>query len=279
MTWSITPYFLLPDGTQVRYYSILALVAMVTAFALIRAQLRRLAAPVEEPGDFFIVCFLSTIIGARLGHMVFYDLDVLIDRPHYLFQIWRGGLSSHGALLGLFLGCRLISLRRGLPLFQSIDLLPLPLLLAGFWIRIGNFFNSEIVGRVTTSSWGVRFPRYDAAVMEVPLRYPVQLMDAVFCLALFLGLLLVKKKPLFTKVGMLSGVSLFLYSIGRFHIEFFKEYQTLPIGSLTMGQYLSVLTLAGAIVIIAISYRRQRASTWVVSIASPSAANAKAMTT
>lgn len=190
---------------------------------------------------------LGTIIGARLGDVLFYDWPRYQDNPIEIFMVWKGGLASHGGVLGVILGVYLYY-RWVLKQFPEIsfvglmDLLAVPSGLVAFFIRIGNFFNQEILGPPTKKPWGIIFG--DPVDFSPPIpRHPTQLYEAVFYLFVF-ALLMYLWTTRYSKLktGILSGL-LFVAIFGfRFLIEFIKTPQSLIIDEtfLQMGQYLSI---------------------------------------
>ena len=154
--------------------------------------------------------------------------------------------ASHGAVIGLILAMWLFTKRRGVPFLEGADRFAFSAALGATLVRLGNFFNSEIVGRIVEDqSWGVRFSRcvYDRQLPVAPLRYPTQLFEFFLGLFVLLCLYLVdrgmgrEKRPR----GLMISVFFLVYFAGRFVVEFWKEYQTLDaMNALTMGQLLSV---------------------------------------
>lgn len=193
---------------------------------------------------------IAGLVGARLGYILFYNPLFYLNNPKEIIFINHGGLSSHGMTLGiiimLFLLFKLKKINK-----KTIDLLIIPIPIVAAFIRLGNFFNSELVGRSTNLSWAVRFPNYEANPI---LRHPVQIYELITALAIFLILYFLYKNLVFdknldssgikkysNKLPVLSITALFilLYFSSRFVLEFFKEYQIFNSG-LTMGQYLSI---------------------------------------
>ncbi len=238
----------LPEVIGIRYYSLLFVGVFLGGYALLNWQIQRGGGPEEAAGDFIVYGVLGVLLGARLGHVLFYDLDKAIADPLWTFQIWTGGLASHGAVIGLILAMWLFTKRRGVPFLEGADRFAFSAALGATLVRVGNFFNSEIVGRIVPDqSWGVRFPRSaeDAhlPLAEVPLRYPTQIFEILLGLFVMLSLYLVdraagkEKRPR----GLLISTFFVVYFIGRFVVEFWKTHQTAeatPI--ITMGQYLSI---------------------------------------
>jgi len=234
----------LPDPIGLRWYSLLFVGVFLGGYALLNWQIQRGGGHEETAGDFIVYGVLGVLIGSRVGHVLFYDLDKAIDDPIWVLKIWTGGLASHGAVLGLICAMWLFTKRRKVPFLEGADRFAFSAALGATLVRLGNFFNSEIVGRrVPDQSWGVRFSRYDSQVLEAPLRYPTQLFEVALGLFVMLCLYLAdratgrEKRPR----GLLISVFFLVYFAGRFTVEFFKEYQALPDSStLTMGQYLSI---------------------------------------
>ena len=242
-TWDIDPIFFRIGPVALRYYSLLFVMVFLGGYSLLNWQIKRGGGDEEDAGDFIVYGVLGVLVGSRLGHVLFYDLDKALKDPLWVFRIWEGGLASHGAVIGLILAMYLFTKRRGIPFLEGSDRFAFSAALGATLVRIGNFFNSEIVGRLTDQSWGVRFPRYDRGVPEAPLRHPSQLYETALGLLVLLGLYLWDKKLGKEKRprGALISMFFMLYFPGRFVIEYFKEHQTLETTSaLTMGQYLSI---------------------------------------
>lgn len=234
----------LPEAVGLRYYSLLFVGVFLGGYALLNWQIRRGGGGPEAAGDFIVYGVLGVLIGARLGHVLFYDLDKAIADPLWTFQIWTGGLASHGAVIGLIIAMWLFTKKRGVSFIEGADRFAFSAALGATLVRLGNFFNSEIVGRIVPDqSWGVRFPRHDVGLLEVPLRYPTQLFEfglglfVLFCLWLTDRLAGKERRPR----GLLISTFFLVYFIGRFVVEFWKEHQTVePTAYITMGQYLSI---------------------------------------
>ncbi len=193
----------------------------------------------------FIV--LGTLIGARLGHVFFYEWPVYQNDLGRIFKVWEGGLASHGGVLGILIAIYLYSrwVLKKFPEFSLISLLDcivVPSGLVACFIRIGNFFNQEIMGPPTTMPWGIIFEDPWDGGPIVP-RHPTQLYEAIvylsiFCLLLFLW----QRKKGVLRPGYLSGLLFVLLFTSRFFIEFIKLPQSMMIDEsiIQMGQYLSL---------------------------------------
>jgi len=207
---------------------------------------------------------VATIVGARLGHFLFYERpsDYLSD-PMELLRIREGGLASHGAAIAILLALWFFSqwatkIDKGLSWIRLLDFLTIPAALAAGFIRIGNFVGQEILGTPTLLPWGVVFGHPEDHSAPIP-RHPVQIYEALFYFAVcfLLWRLSMKNKFLLAK-GWLIGLFLILVFAFRFFIEFVKEEQSRLLsmaGELTMGQWLSIpFVLLGAMLF----YRAKR---------------------
>ena len=196
-----------------------------------------------------VYVIVATIIGARLGHIIFYEhFAYYLMRPWLIFKTWEGGLASHGAAVAIAIALVFVirKMRKFSPKISYItllDLVSIPTALAAVFIRIGNFFNQEILGKATTLPWAIVFGHPINGAAIVP-RHPVQLYEALFYFLVFLILYFLSKRPyLFYKQGKLMGLFfIFVFSF-RFFVEFLKEKQSLLLtdtSSFLMGQYLSI---------------------------------------
>lgn len=195
--------------------------------------------------SWFVV--LGTVIGARLGAVFFYDWPYFKNHPLEIFQVWKGGLASHGGVCGILAALFAYTLyirRRGFSLsfLEMIDVVAIPSALAGAFIRIGNFMNQEILGTPSTLPWAVLFGRPADGSAAVP-RHPVQLYESVAYLGIFFLLYYIwsryEKK---LRPGQLTGLLFVLVFSARFILEFWKATQEsiLSASFLQMGQWLSL---------------------------------------
>ena len=218
----------------------------ITYRQLFPDQSKESAKAFVEKLSFYIV--VGTVLGARLGHVMFYEnFSYYLAHPHMILNVREGGLASHGAVLGIFVA---MAIFKRLDWLTLLDLLVMPAAVAGFFIRIGNFINQEIIGTVTNLPWAVRFPMNFEGLSSEP-RHPVQIYEALYCLVVFALLFSIWRKMLpRLKKGTLGSIFLISLFIGRFFFEFIKEGQGngsfIPEAHLTIGQWLSIpLTLFG----------------------------------
>jgi phosphatidylglycerol:prolipoprotein diacylglycerol transferase len=197
-----------------------------------------------------ILCWLiiiGTIVGARLGHVLFYDLPYYVAYPSEIFKIWEGGLASHGAVVGIIIAiiCSVRFLRKDFPkitFLNILDVVSLSVGIAAFWIRMGNFVNQEVIGNPTTVPWAIIFGHPMDGSAPVP-RHPSQLYEAITYLVIFLFLLtLWHRKGEKLGPGVISGLLLILVFTARFFLDFLKVPQSAAMDEsyIQMGQLLSI---------------------------------------
>jgi prolipoprotein diacylglyceryl transferase len=175
-TWNIDPVAVYVGSFEVRYYSLFFVAVFLGGYALLNWQIRRGGGDEEAAGDFIVYGVLGVLIGSRLGHVLFYDLDKALQDPLWVLKIWTGGLASHGAVAGLILAMYVFAKRRDIPFLEGADRFAFSAALGATLVRLGNFFNSEIVGRKTDQTWGVAFPRFEERG-EIVYRHPSQLYE------------------------------------------------------------------------------------------------------
>ncbi len=257
ITWTVSPTIVDLGLLSLRWYGLL----FATGFALgyfITKRVYQETGYSEQALDtllWFVVG--GAIIGARLGHVFFYNWDYYRQHLLEIPQVWQGGLASHGGGIGLFLALWLYSryvIKQ--PMLWITDRLAMSVPLAGAFIRLGNLMNHEIVGAPTEVPWAFLFTRYES--VPIP-RHPAQIYEALAYLLIFACLFfLFWRSDARQKPGLLTGLVLVLIFIARFLIEFVKEVQEpWEIGlTLNMGQILSIpMVLAGLALIF---YARQR---------------------
>ena len=195
----------------------------------------------------------GTLVGARLVHVFFYDWPRYQGNLWEIFAIWKGGLASHGGVLGVFLAVLLFYSKEmkqrcpSISFLGLLDMMVIPSSLVACCIRIGNFFNQEIVGPETNLPWAVVFGDPFEATPWVP-RHPSQLYEAIAYFALFILLYSIRNSSLSQRPGYLTGLFFVLLFTFRFFIEFLKLPQSMMIDEsfLQMGQWLSIpFILAG----------------------------------
>lgn len=245
---------------EVRWYG-LAYVAAALVGALIgRSELRRRSGPVgsEEIPEMLFYALLSVFIGGRLGHVLIYEFSHYQAAPLEILATWRGGMSFHGGLIGLLTAGVIWSRRRGVPFLELADIGALAAPIGIMLVKIANFINGELYGRVTDVWWGVVFPHAG----DLP-RHPSQLYEAIVEGPL-LFLILWRFRLSAHMSGSVLALFLILYGAARFFVEFFREPDPpfgLMLGWITMGQILCLfMVCAGAGLLLRIRYLERKST-------------------
>lgn len=222
-----------------RWYGLMFALAFVSGYWLASRELTAIGLTPQQMDRLLMVVLISTVIGARLGHVIFYDLDYFLANPHLIPQIWTGGLASHGAAIAIPLAVWFYarSLKK-ITFLQIADRLVVGVSIAGMFIRTGNFFNSEILGQPTDLPWAIVFAQRDL----LP-RHPTMLYEALWCLVvLALLYIILHRYAKHPPKGLMLGTFLSVLFTGRFLLEFTKVPQAAFAAewSLNMGQWLSI---------------------------------------
>ena len=203
----------------------------------------------KEFDDLITYLIISIIVGGRFGYIIFYNLGYYISKPLDVVKIWEGGMSFHGALIGIIFGTYLFSLKREISTFFLLDIIACVSPIGIFFGRIANFINAELVGKITNVSWGVIFPTVDMLQ-----RHPSQLYEAFLegiILFSILNTFILKKNY---KTGTCSYLFLIYYGFFRIISEFFREPDA-QIGymfySFSMGTILSFLMILAGLTLFA----------------------------
>lgn len=237
--WNVSPELFRLGPLAVRWYGIFFALAFVCGYVIVRWEFRVENKSETDLDRLLAYLVVGTIVGARLGHCFFYQPAYYLSHPLEILEVWKGGLASHGGAAGILIALYFYSRRRpDQPYLWLLDRIVVPATLGGSLIRIGNLFNSEILGKPASVPWAFVFAREDL----VP-RHPVQLYEAIGYAMIFTLLFFVYRRLRSeTPRGVLLG--LFLVSVFgfRFFIEFLKERQAdygqnLPI---SVGQWLSI---------------------------------------
>jgi phosphatidylglycerol---prolipoprotein diacylglyceryl transferase len=240
LDWTIDPVLIHLGPIQIRWYGLLFAMGFFFGLKWFHQAFAKLNHPRAWVDSLLTYMIIGTLAGARLGHCFFYEPEYYLSKPWLIPAIWEGGLASHGAVVGIFVATWLYARKhRPLTWFQVQDLNAVPIAVAGGLIRLGNFFNSEIIGKPTDGTWGVIFHRVD----PVP-RIPAQLFESLSYFAIAGILYALYRKPrTLERQGTLFGSFLALVFGARFCLEFTKENQVgfeADLGGLNLGQWLSI---------------------------------------
>ncbi|MHC8948941.1 prolipoprotein diacylglyceryl transferase [Sphingobacterium hungaricum] len=258
ITWDINPEIFKIGSFGLRYYALCFLGAFVVSYILMLKVFKQEGKSQELLDQLSIYIFLGTLIGARLGHCIFYEWDYYQNHFFEMFLPFRivngnfeltgfQGLASHGGAIGILTALWLFCRKTKTDFIWIADRLVLVVPIAGAFIRIGNFFNSEIIGLPSDLPWAVVFKKIDA----IP-RHPAQLYEAIAYLIIFVILWAIYSKNNKPKPGFLLGLFFILLFSARFFLEFFKENQEAFEEGMkyNMGQLLSIPFIAVGIYLI-----------------------------
>ena len=247
-------------GFEVRYYSLCWVVALMTGYYLMQYLYKKQNVKKELFEPLFMYCFVGILLGARLGHCLFYEPEYYLNNMSEMFLPIRStangwqftgyqGLASHGGTIGLMIALFLYHCKTKLSIKWVLDNIAIVTPVVAAFIRVGNFMNSEILGRATDSPLGIVFAQVD----NIP-RHPAQLYEAVAYVIIFIvGWWVYKKFPKLVGTGYFFGYCLFTIFTFRFFVEFLKEVQVDFEQNMTldMGQWLSIpFIVLGAISIV-----------------------------
>jgi prolipoprotein diacylglyceryl transferase len=270
----------------VRFYSLMFVIAFGLGWYIMKYIFVRENEPLEKLDSLFIYTVIATLIGARLGHVIFYQPELFREDPLSIFLPIRtkpnfeftgfSGLASHGAAIAIIL-CMIYFSKKIMhkSLLWVLDRVVIPVASGAVFVRLGNFFNSEIVGHETTSSFGIKFvqdfyskrqaventqianpkeaykaiaenPQFSNLLEAVPAKHPSQLYEAIFYIIVFLILFFMYwKTDARKKEGLIFGTFMVLLWSVRFGVEYLKEsqggFESYPLfNALTTGQWLSI---------------------------------------
>ena len=238
----IDPIMLQIGPFSIRWYALAYIIGLLGGMYYMQTLSRQQPVSIKEIdiSDFLLWGTLGVIIGGRLGFVIFYRPLYFLDHPLAIFQVWQGGMSFHGGLLGVIVAAILFTYKRKIAFWSFTDLVCCAAPIGLFLGRIANFINGELFGRVADEPWAMVFPRGGPLA-----RHPSQLYEAMLeGFVLFLILLWLRQKiSVRSRPGMTSGVFLVGYALARSISELFREPDTLfgiMVWDTTWGQWLSL---------------------------------------
>ena len=244
-------------GFSIRYYSLCWLIGLLVGYFIVKKVYKNEGISEERFEPLFMYCFIGILLGARLGHCLFYQPEYYLSNPIEMLLpiknttdgwVFSGyeGLASHGGVAGVMIALILYTRKTKLTMVRTLDTLAVAAPFTAAMIRLGNFMNSEIIGTETDAPWGVIFVQAGETIPH----HPAQLYEALAYIIIFLaGLLLYKRYSAKTGSGFFMGYCLFTIFTFRFFVEFIKENQVAFEDGMTliMGQWLSIpLIITGA---------------------------------
>ena len=235
----------------IRWYSLAYIFGILIGWWLgkriILKRFQNLNFNIKEFDNLITYIIISMLLGGRIGYILFYNFEYYLSNPLDVLKIWEGGMSFHGALIGIILGTYWFSIKKDIPTFFLLDIIAFVAPIGIFFGRIANFINGELVGKTTDVFWGVIFPKIDNNI-----RHPSQLYEAFFegvVLFIIMNLILFKNNY---KTGTCSYIFLIFYGIFRTFSELFREPDSQVgylFGPISMGTMLSLLMILAGIII------------------------------
>lgn len=251
---SIDPVFLHLGPVQLRWYGLTYMISFIVGYFLLKrlSKAKKLPLTTDDLYDILFFLILGVMVGGRIGYVLFYDFGSYIQRPLDILKIWQGGMSFHGGFVGIVLALALLCKRRHWDFWPIADLVCAtgPVLAL---VRLGNFINGELYGRVTTLPWGMVFP--DGGEMA---RHPSQIYEFLLeGVIMFLILQWLYRKNFFP--GTVAWGAVGFYGLFRFMVEFVREPDAhigFDLGPFTRGQLLSAPMMVIGLAMMVIYARR-----------------------
>lgn len=267
ITWNVDPEIFSIGQLSIRWYGLMFAMAFLSGYLVFTRFLATERLSSEMMDQLLIYIAVGTVVGARLGHCFFYEPDYFLANPLEILKIWKGGLASHGAAIGIPLALWLYIRKHKLSFLWLIDRIVIVVALGGAFIRLGNLFNSEIYGLPTELPWGFEFVRdrlYDSNtgdLLPTVARHPTQLYESLSYILMFVALFIFYRKR-YKKVrdGFIFGVFMILLFSARFFIEFVKNDQVAFEAGMqfNMGQLLSLPFILAGVAMILWTAKRPR---------------------
>ena len=268
ITWTADPAIFTIGSKEIRWYSLMFIIGFGIGYKIVERMWRRESINPKWIDPLLYYTLIGTVVGARLGHCLFYDPGYYLSHPIEILKVWEGGLASHGGVLGIIVAIYFYSkyVSRQSMLW-TFDKLVVPTGLVAALIRIGNLLNHEVYGLPTDRPWGFRFIenlhawRQGAEPIFSAPSHPTQIYEAVcYLLTFVLCMWLYFKKDAWKKEGLIFGIFMICIFTARFFIEFLKNNQedfeaAMPIN---MGQCLSIPFIVTGIYFVVRAWRRSR---------------------
>ena len=255
--WNVDPEIFRIGSFAVRWYGLLFASAFLFSYIIMNRIFRNENLSQEVLDRLTVYMAIGVVAGARLGHCLFYEPSYYLSNPVEILKIWKGGLASHGAAIGILIALWLFVRKEKKDYTWIIDRIAIVVALSGFLIRMGNLMNSEIYGVETTMPWGFVFLRNGE---NVP-KHPTQIYEGLTYLFIFILLMRIYWKNKGEHIqGLLISLALILIFTARFFIEFLKEDQVdFESGmTLNMGQWLSIPFVIAGFVWLYVSLKQKK---------------------
>lgn len=239
INWDVSPEIFSIGPLSIRYYGVFFALGFLIGIMMLKRFYKIENQPLQEIDTIVMYVFLGAVLGARLGHVLFYEPGYYFQNPLEIIKIWHGGLASHGGAIGIVIALYIYSRKYKKNLLWLLDRISIPTALAGALIRLGNLMNSEIYGHPTNLPWGFVFVRNGETIPK----HPTQIYEACFYVIIFVILLKMYNRVKNKNINgvIFSWFMILIFGV-RFFIEFLKEVQVdfERTMLLNMGQILSL---------------------------------------
>ena len=256
-TWDLNPVLVEFFGLKIHWYGALFATAILASLQVMKWIFQQEKVKLELLDSLLMYSVVGIIIGARLGHCLFYDPEFYLSNPLKILAIWEGGLASHGGGLGVIIAAYFFQRKYKVGYLWLLDRIAIVTALFGFFVRFANFMNSEIIGHPTDLPWAVVFARIDL----LP-RHPAQLYESLSYLSIFVALILAYRFSNIKKQsGALLGAFLCMVFTARYLIEFVKVKQAAYASDtlISTGQLLSIPFFIVGIYLLLNAWKKSRA--------------------
>lgn len=255
ITWDVNPKIFEIFGHEIRWYGLLWTIGLLLAIIIVQKIFKREQLPEKWFDSLFVYMIVGIIVGARLGHCLFYEPHYYLSHPFRILEIWKGGLASHGGVIGIIIAVWLYSRKvTKESMLWTFDRVMVPTGFTAAMIRIGNLMNHEIYGGPTDLPWGFRFVdnlgqwMHGAPPIYTEPSHPTQIYEALIYLLVFgITMWMYWRTDARKREGLILGVGITIIFVARFLIEFIKNVQVedfeIPLRESTgliMGQWLSI---------------------------------------
>jgi len=258
--WNASPEIFHIGSLSVRWYGLLFATGFLFGYYMVERMFKYEKLELKWLESLFIYMIVATIVGARLGHVIFYGWEYYSQHPLEILKVWHGGLASHGGTLGIFIALMIWSKKVSKrSVLWIIDRVVVPTALVAAMIRTGNLMNSEIYGVQTDLPWGFIFVRNGETVPK----HPTQIYEALAYLFTFaVTCYLYWKTNSRKREGLITGIFFMMIFLSRFLIEFIKEDQEAfeATMALNMGQWLSIPFVLGGLYLVIRALTRKEIS-------------------
>lgn len=268
IVWDVDPVLFHLGAREIRWYGLMWGIGFILAYNMVAGLFKKEGHPDKWADKLFVYCIVSSVIGARLGHCLFYEWDYYGAHPLEILKIWNGGLASHGGVFALILALVVYSYKvTHKNVWWLFDRMIPAVAAVCMCIRFGNLMNSEIFGYPTTLPWGFEFVRsrewqelYNANGESLPC-HPTQIYEMLYCLVAGVVSWVMYCYGCQKRIGLITGVSLIIFFGARFGLEFMKNPQVArEVGmTLNIGQWLSLPLILLGIYLIFTSEKRKEA--------------------